>query len=57
MAYRKIAASPIPIPIQNVNPPRVDADLVDELRKLHELHQAGALTDQEFERAKARLLE
>jgi phage shock protein C len=28
----------------------------DEIKRLHELHQAGALTDAEFERAKARVL-
>ena len=31
--------------------------LSDELAKLQELHQRGALTDDEFSRAKARLLE
>jgi phage shock protein PspC (stress-responsive transcriptional regulator) len=30
--------------------------LSDEIRRLHELHQAGALSDAEFERAKARVL-
>jgi phage shock protein C len=28
----------------------------DEIKRLHELHQAGALTDAEFERAKAKTL-
>jgi len=28
----------------------------DEIKRLHELHQAGALTDAEFEQAKAKLL-
>jgi phage shock protein PspC (stress-responsive transcriptional regulator) len=28
----------------------------DEIRRLHELHQAGALTDEEFARAKERIL-
>ena len=28
----------------------------DEIKRLHELHQAGALSDTEFERAKARVL-
>ncbi|HEY1043566.1 MAG TPA: PspC domain-containing protein, partial [Telluria sp.] len=27
----------------------------DEVKRLHELHQAGALSDAEFEQAKARL--
>ncbi|WP_295990276.1 PspC domain-containing protein [Rugamonas sp.] len=29
----------------------------EEIKRLHELHQAGALTDEEFARAKARLLD
>jgi phage shock protein PspC (stress-responsive transcriptional regulator) len=28
----------------------------DEIKRLHELHQAGALTDAEFERAKSKAL-
>ena len=28
----------------------------DEIKRLHELHQAGALTDAEFEQAKAKVL-
>jgi phage shock protein PspC (stress-responsive transcriptional regulator) len=28
----------------------------EEIKRLHELHQAGALSDAEFERAKARVL-
>jgi phage shock protein C len=28
----------------------------DEIKRLHELHQAGALTDAEFEQAKAKIL-
>ena len=31
-------------------------NISDEIKRLHELHQAGALTDVEFEQAKARLL-
>ncbi len=31
--------------------------ITDELRQLHELHQRGALTDEEFRRAKARVLD
>ena len=31
-------------------------NISDEIKRLHELHQAGALTDTEFEQAKARLL-
>ena len=29
----------------------------DELKRLHELHQAGALTDEEYAKAKARVLD
>ena len=31
-------------------------NIADEIKRLHELHQAGALTDVEFEQAKAKLL-
>ncbi|MFO1251515.1 PspC domain-containing protein [Inhella sp.] len=31
--------------------------LADEIDRLHELHQQGALTDDEFARAKARLID
>jgi phage shock protein PspC (stress-responsive transcriptional regulator) len=31
-------------------------NISDEIRRLHELHQAGALTSAEFEQAKAKLL-
>jgi phage shock protein PspC (stress-responsive transcriptional regulator) len=30
--------------------------IADELKRLHELHQAGALTDAEYEQAKAKIL-
>ena len=30
--------------------------IADEIKRLHELHQAGALTDAEFEQAKAKIL-
>ena len=31
-------------------------NISDEIKRLHELHQAGALSDVEFEQAKAKLL-
>ncbi len=31
-------------------------NLSEEIKRLHELHQAGALTDAEYEQAKAKLL-
>jgi phage shock protein C len=31
-------------------------NIAEEVKRLHELHQAGALTDAEFEQAKAKLL-
>jgi hypothetical protein len=36
--------------------PADPADLVEELRALADLHQSGALSDEEFQRAKARVL-
>jgi hypothetical protein len=36
--------------------PATERDPNSQLRMLHELHQSGALTDAEFESAKARLL-
>jgi phage shock protein C len=30
--------------------------IADEIKRLHELHQAGALSDAEFEQAKAKIL-
>lgn len=57
MAYRRVSAAPSPIPIRDVDSPGQDSDLVEELAELHRLHQAGALSDAEYERAKARLLE
>jgi len=51
------------LPIQDERTARVSSDeslstqtLVEELKSLRELHQAGALTDSEFSRAKAQLL-
>ncbi len=32
-------------------------NISDEIKRLHELHQAGALTDEEFAQAKAKLLD
>ena len=57
MAYRRISDSPSPVKIQNVAMPEGELGLVGKLSELHRLHQAGALTDAEYERAKARLLE
>jgi Short C-terminal domain len=36
--------------------PATERDSIGQLKMLHELHQSGALTDAEFESAKARLL-
>jgi Short C-terminal domain len=36
--------------------PATKHDPISQLRMLHELHESGALTDAEFESAKARLL-
>lgn len=45
------AAAPDP-----VEPERADEDPVEQLRGLRELHAAGALTDEEFAAAKARVI-
>jgi hypothetical protein len=37
-------------------PPPAPADPVDELKRLAELHASGALTDEEFAAAKAKIL-
>jgi osmotically-inducible protein OsmY len=41
----------------SVASPQGDVDLVGELQKLESLHTAGALSDQEFAAAKAKLLD
>ena len=56
MAYRKIADAPSPIQIREVGKSPVEGDLVEKLRKLDDLRRSGALTDEEFQRAKERLL-
>ena len=42
-----------PAPPENTGP---DAADLDEIKKLAELHESGALTDEEFATAKAKLL-
>ena len=56
MAYRKVADAPSPIQIREVGKSPVEGDLVEKLRKLDDLRRSGALTDEEFQRAKERLL-
>ena len=41
---------------ENMNLSTEDNKLSDELNKLNELHQSGALTEEEFEKAKNKLL-
>jgi hypothetical protein len=57
VAYRKTAVAPSPVAVQPVAASPGDAGLVEKLRELSDLHRAGALTDEEFARAKAKLLE
>lgn len=57
--YATAGAAPPPSPHPSApasDPAEGDADLVGRLRELAELHEAGALTDEEFQRAKERLL-
>jgi hypothetical protein len=57
MAYRKVADAPSPTRIDaTVSDGDAPPGLAGELRQLDELRRQGVLTDQEFERAKAKLL-
>ena len=50
------AAANAPGGVAEPDPERVDADPVEQLSGLTELHAAGALTDEEFAAAKARVI-
>ena len=50
---RSMQAAPAPAPA----PARAEDDVVDELSKLAQLHESGALTDEEFAAAKKKVLE
>lgn len=52
-AVRELPASE---PDSQLPPTTQSGGLGDQLKSLHELHQSGALSDREFEQAKARLL-
>lgn len=41
----------------SVTPGAASSSLADELKKLHDLHEAGALSDEDFERSKKMLLD
>jgi phage shock protein PspC (stress-responsive transcriptional regulator) len=41
---------------ETIFPEVICMNISDEIKRLHELHQAGALSDAEFEQAKAKLL-
>lgn len=56
MAYRKVADTPSPVQIREVGKSSTAGDLVEKLGKLDDLHRSGALTDEEFQQAKERLL-
>ena len=57
MAYEKTSDQPRPIQIKTVDSPTGSPGLVEQLRQLDNLHKSGALTDEEFARAKKRLLQ
>ena len=44
------------IDTENIKTSTEENKLIDELNKLNELHQSGALTKEEFEKAKNKLL-
>lgn len=54
----RIALPNVPEPQTESEPPATvaAADPIDRVKKLHELREAGALTDEEFEREKAKAL-
>ena len=54
-ASANVAASN-PTPTPNPQPPMAQKSAVDELTKLVELHDKGALTDAEFSAMKAKLI-
>jgi hypothetical protein len=43
-------------PAPRLKPPRAKLSLVDQIIALSELHEAGVLTDEEFDLAKKKLL-
>jgi hypothetical protein len=53
-AQAQMAAAPQPAPAAPAAP--VEADPMAEIQKLAQLHAAGALTDEEFAAAKAKIL-
>ncbi|RMG95724.1 MAG: NINE protein [Deltaproteobacteria bacterium] len=56
--YAPMAVAMLPPGIQPGQVPHRDvADLAEQIKKLHELRVAGLLTDEEFERQKAKLLD
>ncbi len=56
MGDQKHKPMPCPLPNGTEAPPKASRDYVGELQALFALHQSGALTLDEFERLKQRLL-
>jgi hypothetical protein len=50
------APAPAPAPVAPASAPAATGDTTAELERLASLHQSGALTDDEFAAAKAKLL-
>jgi len=52
---QQMAAAPAPAPAPVAVPPQ-EADPMERLKELGQLHESGVLTDQEFADAKAKIL-
>ncbi len=51
-----MAAAPPPQTYAASPPPAQEADPIERLKELGQLHESGVLTDQEFAEAKAKIL-
>jgi hypothetical protein len=53
---QQMAAAPPPQTYAAPPPPAQEADPIERLKELGQLHESGVLTDQEFAEAKAKIL-
>lgn len=53
---QQMAAAPPPQTYAASPPPAQEADPIERLKELGQLHESGVLTDQEFAEAKAKIL-
>jgi hypothetical protein len=55
-AARKPVVAPVPSTLHRLTAPAANDRTLDQIAHLNDLHQQGALTDAEFQQAKAKLL-